>query len=103
MRKWEIMLTKEKRTALIAGLLAAVMVTATGCGNNQPKDKDEDEETRYIHRPVYIPSSSGSTSSTPSAGITSSKPPASAKVAAPASGKTGITSGGARSSVSAVS
>lgn len=98
------MLTKEKRTALIAGLLAAVMVTTAGCSSNQPKEKDDEDETRYIHNPVYIPNSSGSTSSTPSAGITSSKPPASsAKVAAPASGKTGITSGGARSSVSAVS
>lgn len=98
------MLTKEKRNALIAGLLAAVMVTATGCGNNQTKEKDDEDETRYIHNPVYVPSNSGSTSTT-SAGITSNKPPASnPKVAAPASsGKTGITSGGARSSVSAVS
>lgn len=96
------MLTKEKRTALIAGLLAAVMVTAVGCGNNQPKDKDEDGETRYVHTPVYIPanSSSGSTSSTLSTGIISSKPSASsAKVAAPASGgKTGISTGAVRSS-----
>lgn len=94
------MLTKEKRTALIAGLMAAVMVTAVGCGNNQPKDKDEDEEASHIHTPVYIPAnSSGSTSSTPAAGITSNKPPASsAKVAAPANGKTGISTGAARSS-----
>lgn len=94
------MLTKEKRNTLIAGLLVVTLAATAGCGNNQPQEKDdEDEEARHIHTPVYIPSSSGSTSSTPTAGITSSKPPASsAKVAAPASGKTGISTGAARSS-----
>lgn len=60
------MLTKEKRNALIAGLLATVMVTATGCGNNQNKDKDNEDETRYIHNPVYVPNNSSSTSTTSS-------------------------------------
>lgn len=95
------MLTKEKRTALIAGLLVVTLAATAGCSSNQPQEKDDDdEETRYVHTPVYIPAnSSGSTSSTPSAGFTSSKPPASSpKVAAPASGKTGISTGAARSS-----
>lgn len=93
------MLTKEKRNVLIAGLLVVTLATTAGCGNNQPQEKDDEDEARHIHTPVYIPSSSGSTNSTPSAGITSSKPPASsAKVAAPASGKTGISTGAARSS-----
>lgn len=94
------MLTKEKRSALIAGMLAVVMVM-TGCGSQPEEKEEEQEETNHLHSPVYIPvNSSGSTSNTSAAGITSSsKPPASSpKVAAPASGKTGISTGAARSS-----
>lgn len=96
------MLTKEKRSKLIAGLLIVALISTVGCSSNHPKEKnDEEKESSYGHAPVYIPAnSSRSTSSTPSTGITSSKPSASsAKVAAPASGgKTGISTGAVRSS-----
>lgn len=98
------MLTKDKRNKLIAGIMVAVMAVTVGCGKD--KDKQQEEENEQTHTTTYIPMSGGSSSSTGTTAnvVKTSKPSAApaAKVT-PSAGKTGISNGGARSSVSAVS
>lgn len=95
------MLTKNKRSILIAGVLA-LTTAVSGCADTVNSKEDEDDSvTGARHTPVPVHSVLGGSSSSSSSSVESSTPkaPATAKVAPPSSHSSGI-GGTARSSVS---
>lgn len=114
------MLTKEKRNKIIAGaLVLSMLASVAGCGNNETEEQEENGQSNstmvypwwmFWHWPMFggtttnvrqtpAPNTAGTadTQSKVSSADAKTAAPAS-KVQSPATGKTGISSGAARSS-----
>lgn len=115
------MLTKEKRNKIIAGALVLSMLTGVaGCGNDETEEKEENGSANtsmvypwwmFWHWPMFggtttnvrqgAPApgaNTGTDAQSKVSGADTQKTAPASKVQSPATGKTGISSGAARSS-----